>query len=112
MRVNVYTEELKNVLPPFVEIVTAEYVSSRTGQLMKNYGLRIHLASAPELHYIPKRDDDRSAITFWCGSSNRNILEFLQELTTTAEQYNLEHHRSKVQMATQATEIAESSRKS
>ena len=35
MRVNVYTEELYTLERPFAEIVTAEYVSSRTGETMK-----------------------------------------------------------------------------
>lgn len=104
MRINVYTEELKDVLPPFAEIVTAEYTSSRTGKPMTNYGLRIYLASAPQLHFIPDRDDDRSAVTFWCGSSNRNVLDLLAALTQVAEQYNLEHHRAKVQEAVRKTE--------
>lgn len=104
MRINVYTEELNDILPPFAEIVTAEYISSRTGEKMTNYGLRIYMASAPQLHYIPDRDDDRSAITFWCGSTNRNILDFLASLTRVAELYNLEHHRAKVTEAARKTE--------
>lgn len=104
MRINVYTEELKDVLPPFAEIVTTEYISSRTGEPMTNYGLRIYLASAPQLHFIPGRDDDRSAVTFWCGSSNRNVLELLSHLTQVAEQYNLVHHRGKIATAASKTE--------
>jgi hypothetical protein len=83
MRVNVYTEELirpeDNV--PLAEIVTAEYVSSRTGEPMTNYGLRIYLRSAPELHHIPGRDDDRSAVTFWVGPNPAGIFNFLQGVT-------------------------------
>lgn len=81
MRLNVYTEEL--ITPedgkPMCEIVTADYVSSRTGEKMTNYGLRIFVRSAPELHYIPGRDDDRSAITFWCGkrSNIAKLVDFL-----------------------------------
>jgi len=79
MRVNVYTEELLTgeLKEPFAEIVEAKYISSRTGQPMTNYGLRIFLKSAPELHYIPGRDDDRSAVTFWCGSDIENVRAFL-----------------------------------
>lgn len=73
MRINVYTEELTEQC----EIVTADYISSHTGQPMTNYGLRIYLKSAPELHYIPGRDDDRSAVTFWCGTERRNVITFL-----------------------------------
>ena len=66
MRTNVYTEELptSDGPMPMAEIVTAEYASSRTGEKMTNYGLRIYLKSHPDLHYVPPRDDDRSAVTF------------------------------------------------
>lgn len=77
MRVNVYTEELDFGL---VEVVTAKYVSSRTGMPMTNYGLRVLLKSAPELHYIPGRDDDRSAVTFWCGPEPENVQKFLRSI--------------------------------
>ena len=82
MRINVYTEELinENDELPLTEIVTAEYISSRTNEKMTNYGLRIFLKSAPELHYIPGRDDDRSAITFWCGPNKENITKFLNRI--------------------------------
>jgi hypothetical protein len=85
MRINVYTEELVGNMEGFSEaaIVTAEYVSSRTGEPMTNYGLRIYLKSAPELHYIPGRDDDRSAITFWCGPEKDNILKFIDRIRNT-----------------------------
>ncbi len=69
MRVNVYTEELEPSQGVIAEIVTADYVSSRTGDTMTNYGIRIYLKSHPDLHYVPPRDDDRSAVTFWCGPS-------------------------------------------
>lgn len=82
MRINVYTEEL---IPPgsdqtIAEIVTADYISSRTGRPMTNYGLRIFLKSAPELHYIPGRDDDRSAVTIWCGSERKRVFEFWEAI--------------------------------
>jgi hypothetical protein len=78
MRVNVYTEELLTAgnNPVVAEIVTADYVSSRTGQPMTNYGLRIYLKSAPELHYVPQRDDDRSAVTFWCGPTRKDVEDY------------------------------------
>lgn len=89
MRINVYTEEL---LPqtqgypfPVCEILTKEYVSSRTGLSMKNYGLRIYLKSHPDLHTIEGRDDDRSAITFWCGADVKNVFEFLDNIRTMAK---------------------------
>lgn len=84
MRVNVYTEELVKD-SPFAEIVTAEYVSSRTGQPMTNYGLRVFLRSASELHYIPGRDDDRSAVTFWCGSDPADLVNFVNRLRETVK---------------------------
>lgn len=87
MRINVYTEELVRAEDnkPMCEIVTAEYISSRTGEKMTNYGLRIFVRSAPELHYIPGRDDDRSAITFWCGkrSNIAKLVDFLQSFERT-----------------------------
>lgn len=90
MRVNVYTEEmlLREQGPtPRFEIVTATYVNSRTGAEMTNYGLRIYLKSPPQLHYVPPRDDDRSAVTFWCGSDFSNVAAFIMELMDVAEQY-------------------------
>lgn len=82
MRVNVYTEELPDDSSS-IEVVHADYISSRTGEPMRNYGLRIYLKSAPELHHIPGRDDDRSAVTFWCGSDKSNILTFLENIHAT-----------------------------
>lgn len=76
MRVNVYTEELTAE----AEIVHADYVSSRTGEPMRNYGLRIYLKSAPELHFVPPRDDDRSAVTFWCGPNEADIFALLHRI--------------------------------
>ena len=76
MRINVYTEELTSE----AEICTAEYISSHTGEKMTNYGLRIFLKSAPELHYVPPRDDDRSAVTFWCGPDKRNVFVLLDQI--------------------------------
>lgn len=100
MRINIYTEELittqtvvqrtgEPIAPIAAEIVTAVYVSSRTNQPMTNYGLRIFLKSAPELHYIPGRDDDRSAVTFWCGSEKQNVVKFLELIRFCLEQQNL-----------------------
>lgn len=100
MRINVYTEELMTtqtvvarsgeaVHPITAEIVMADYINSRTGLEMTNYGLRIYLKSAPELHYIPGRDDDRSAVTFWCGSERQNVIKFLDLIKYCLEQQNL-----------------------
>ena len=89
MRINVYTEELlpnDSNQPIMAEIVHADYVSSRTGEPMRNYGLRIYLKSAPELHYIPGRDDDRSAVTFWCGAKEKNVFAFLDKKKKEAKQ--------------------------
>jgi hypothetical protein len=79
MRINVYYEELRPAETPQIEIVTANYVSSRTGQPMTNYGLRIYLKSHSDLHYVPPRDDDRSAVTFWCGSDPKAIRSLLED---------------------------------
>lgn len=110
MRINVYTEELlldpDPVKPKVCEIVTAEYKSSRTGEQMKNYGVRIYLKSPPDLHYIPGRDDDRSAVTFWCGSSEKNVMAFLDMLRDSAYASTLDTWRAKtkdVQAAAEAT---------
>jgi len=91
MRINVYTEELipEGFGQRACEIVTAEYISSRTGQSMKNYGLRLYLKSHPDLHYIPGRDDDRSAITFWCGPNMEAVKAFSGALDEFVNIYNI-----------------------
>lgn len=96
MRINVYTEELipANFGQPAMEVVTAEYISSRTGQPMTNYGLRFYLKSHPDLHYIPGRDDDRSAVTFWCGSYS-SVREFARNISMFVEVDNLDRWREK-----------------
>lgn len=104
MRINVYTEELLRDVanePTKAEIVTADYISSRTGEAMKNYGLRIYLKSHPDLHYVPPRDDDRSAITFWCGSKEKNVFEFLELIRDCANQSTLGlwHDKTEAQIA-------------
>ena len=105
MRINVYTEELPTPdALPMAEIVTAEYVSSRTGQPMTNYGLRIYLKSHPDLHFLPGRDDDRSAVTFWCGSKQQNVFDLIDMLRGCAEISNLNLFRDKVDAATEAAE--------
>lgn len=105
MRINVYTEELptKEALP-MAEIVTADYVSSRTGLPMTNYGLRIYLKSHPDLHFIPGKDDDRSAVTFWCGSKQQNVFDFIKMLNGCAEVFNLNKFREKVDAANEEAE--------
>lgn len=87
MRVNVYTEELPENEPSErrVKIVEAEYVSSRTGREMTNYGLRIFLQSPQTLH-DSANDDDRSAVTFWCGSSKDGIRAFIDDLERALKQ--------------------------
>lgn len=107
MRINVYAEELllsRDPEPKSVEIVWTKYVSSRTGEVMKNWGLRIYTKSHLDLHYIPGRDDDRSAVTFWCGPAQQNVFDFIDLLRYSAEQSNLELFREKVQFATAETE--------
>jgi hypothetical protein len=73
MRVNVYTEELTGE----VQVVRAEYTDSE-GQKAENWGIRFVLKSHPDLHHQPK-DDDRSAVTFWCGRDWANMKPFLQK---------------------------------
>lgn len=112
MRVNVYTEELlkgeDNL--PFAEIVKTEYISSRTHKPMKNYGLRVFVKSHPDLHYIPGRDDDRSAVTFWCGSKERNVFMFLDAIKAAAGLSSLEHWHNRVANEQTAAEMAEAER--
>lgn len=110
MRINVYTEELlpaPNSLdkPKVAEIVWAEYTSSRTGEKMRNWGVRIYLKSAPELHYIPGRDDDRSAVTFWCGSKEKNVIAFLDMIRQQTYASTLDTwHEKTAEVQAQATE--------
>lgn len=105
MRINIYTEELPgDDSKPIAEIVRANYISSRTGQPMTNHGLRIFLKSAPELHYIPERDDDRSAVTFWCGSKEKNILAFLDMIRNVINADTLRTWREKTEKQQQAAE--------
>lgn len=109
MRINVYTEELlptsQGVLT-VAEVVTADYISSRTGKKMTNYGVRIYLRSAPELHYVPPRDDDRSAITFWCGEKERYVLEFLDDIRRIAYASTLKIWRDKTNAVQKEAEAA------
>lgn len=105
MRINVYTEELLKDEgpngPKVAEIVWTEYISSRTGEKMRNWGVRIYLKSAPELHYIPGRDDDRSAVTFWCGPKEKNVIEFLDMIreATYASTLSTWHKKTEQQQA-------------
>jgi len=111
MRVNVYTEELPNGNAlPSVEIVTADYVSSRDNLPMTNYGLRVYLRSHPDLHYIPGRDDDRSAVTFWCGPSLKNVVGLVDMLKGAVEVDNLNRFRGTVEKACAEAEAAETDR--
>jgi hypothetical protein len=108
MRINVYTEELPNGSPmPNCEVVTAEYVSARTGKPMTNYGLRIFLRSPDSLHFIPGRDDDRSAVTFWCGDKQANLMQLVTMLKQCVEIDNLERFRATVAKANTDAERAE-----
>lgn len=112
MRVNVYTEELVDEADdkPFAEVVTADYISSRTGEKMTNYGLRVFLRSAPELHYIPGRDDDRSAVTFWCGKES-NLGKLVDALTLVVRTNHGDLWRDKTKVRTDETEAAEAARR-
>ena len=115
MRVNVYTEELLSdptpTAPVIAEVVHADYVSSRTVQPMRNYGLRIYLASSKELHYVPPRDDDRSAVTFWCGSSEKKVFAFLEMIRVCANISTLHHWHERTRQQQTAAEQAEAARK-
>lgn len=108
MRVNVYTEELIDEADgkPFAEICKAEYVSSRTGEKMTNYGLRVFLRSPPELHYIPGRDDDRSAVTFWVGKES-NLGKLVDALTLLVRTNHGQEWRDKTEARQAEAEKAE-----
>lgn len=107
MRINVYTEELQiENDKPLAEIVWTEYVSSRTKEKVRNYGIRIFIKSAPELHYIPGRDDDRSAVTFWCGPREKNCFEFLTAIREQAYQTTLDIWREKTRKVQVEAEAA------
>ena len=60
MRVNVYSEELSKQVVNVTSIVQETHTTAF-------WGTRIFLLSPPELHHT-KRDDDRSAVTFWFSS--------------------------------------------
>lgn len=115
MRVNVYTEELMKENDAegklCAQVVYAEYTSSRTGQLMRNYGLRIFVKSHPDLHYVPPRDDDRSAITFWCGEKEKNVFEFWENIRAVAHMTTLDIWREKTEKVQRETEAAETIRR-
>ena len=89
MRINVYTEELLPLTQgkpfPVCEIITKTYINSRTKKATRNYGLRIYLHSSPQLHTVEGRDDDRSAVTFWCGTDVQNVFDFLDSIRTMAK---------------------------
>jgi hypothetical protein len=115
MRINVYTEELLRDGPADpdavkAEIVTADYVSSRTGEPMTNYGLRVYLKSHPDLHYVPPRDDDRSAITFWCGPKEKNVFEFLDMVRACLTVSTLKVWHDKTEKQVKAAAEAEAKR--
>lgn len=59
MRINIYAEELTSE----IEIVTKTVNDDKFGE-RTFYGFRIFLVSPDVLHHS-KKDDDRSAITFW-----------------------------------------------
>lgn len=110
MRVNVYTEELLEAggpnKPTMCEIVNTEYVSSRTGETMRNYGVRVYLKSHPDLHYVPPRDDDRSAVTFWCGPKEKDCIAFLEMLRDLAYSSTLNTWRAKTEAVQMGAERA------
>lgn len=83
MRVNVYTEEML-IEPgdaPFA-IVSKDYFDPQ-GRAVRNWGLRIALKSNSDLHH-DANDDDRSAVTFWCGSRDgiRAFVEAMMHFET------------------------------
>lgn len=67
MRVNIYEEELTSDV-----ILVSTYVREKD---VTYWGIRFFLKSSPDLHHT-RGDDDRSAVTIWCGSKEdcRNFL--------------------------------------
>lgn len=88
MRVNVYAEELEFETEFFIKIV----------DYRRFYGIRMYLKSAKELHHT-KKDDDRSAITFWVpwrdGKNYHNellqIFEMLHEAGIKAMRHDIDN---------------------
>lgn len=73
MRINVYAEEMT---------ADHEWVQKEAnGHTF--YGLRIFLASAPELHNEPG-DDDRTAITFWARHAFEQLTGMVDRWLNTA----------------------------
>jgi hypothetical protein len=52
---------------------------------MTNYGLRVYLKSHRDLHFT-SRDDDRSAVTFWCGHKE-DIGKLVQAMMLCQEEH-------------------------
>lgn len=77
---------------------------------MKNYGLRIYLKSHPDLHYVPPRDDDRSAITFWCGAKEKNVFNFLELIRDQGVASTLDIWRTKTEKQVAEANAAEKER--
>lgn len=64
MRVNIYNEELTKETQLVSKTVTDGPNAGKTF-----YGVRLVLASAPDLHHADG-DDDRSAVTIWFGKKD------------------------------------------
>jgi|SRR5882724_8071885 len=88
MRINVYAEELPDLLQPGESTIGKKLpieVVTKTVNQQLFYGVRLYLKSAPELHYN-NSDDDRSAITFWvpwtkdAGNNPRGLLTILNQM--------------------------------
>jgi hypothetical protein len=76
MRINVYSQELTNV-------VQLETKKSNTGIVYS--AVRMILHSSPMLHHPPK-DDDRSGITFWLPKSQDRRMELAAAFEEMANQ--------------------------
>jgi hypothetical protein len=80
VRINVYAEEMTTEVEVVTKVVDDAAFGRRTF-----YGIRLYLASPPELHAQPD-DDDRSAITLWVkwtaaeGSDFELLLQLLTNL--------------------------------
>lgn len=83
MRINVYQEEISGE----VTLVEKADVVGADGNPVTFYGVRVWLLGPDTLH-VTEHDDDRSAITFWCGSKEHAgaLFSVLEDATGCARE--------------------------
>lgn len=75
MRVNVYEEELTDEVKCLKQ-------KAKTGS--EYYGVRFYLRSPKELHKN-RKDDDRSAVTFWAKDRKTLVSLFARSIDSTSK---------------------------